>query len=293
MAPFWHPVEAYWCHSWPQPGTSTSSPVTRRAPAQTPGRPLLPGTGPSGTYDLTGCRGQRKQPQCCGASPSRSYGAPGRRPPGPRARHASAAQHRGPLGVRVDPGHHRLLSVELGLDHEGIAHLLPTFLNPHSARTAAAASAPCVRGSSRSPLVPRHRLMASGRGHATIGTMERSCEALIEEAEVAPIEGWDFSWLNGRATEQRPSWGYSRLLAERAKGVSSLLDLQTGGGELLGQLPRLPPLTVATEGWEPNVCRAARRLHPRHAWVVVAQEDRATLPFGAGPSTSLSADIRS
>jgi len=115
-----------------------------------------------------------------------------------------------------------------------------------------------------------------------LGTVEGSCEALIEEAAAAPIEGWDFSWLDGRATEERPSWGYSRLLAERATDVSSLLDLQTGGGELLGQLPRLPPLTVATEGWEPNVRRTALRLHPRGAWVVVAQEDRPTLPFGAG-----------
>ena len=128
----------------------------------------------------------------------------------------------------------------------------------------------------------RLRHVPSGRAHATIGTVEGSCEALIEEAEAAPIEGWDFSWLNGRATEERPSWGYSSLLVERAKDVSSLLDLQTGGGELLGQLPRFPPLTVATEGWEPNVRRAAQRLHPRGAWVVVAQEDRPTLPFGSG-----------
>jgi len=112
--------------------------------------------------------------------------------------------------------------------------------------------------------------------------VEGSCEELIEEAEAAPIEGWDFSWLNGRATEERPRWGYSGLLAERAKEVSSLLDLQTGGGELLDQLPRLPPLTVATEGWEPNMRRAARRLHPRRAWVVAARDDRPTLPFGAG-----------
>jgi SAM-dependent methyltransferase len=111
--------------------------------------------------------------------------------------------------------------------------------------------------------------------------VEGSCEALIEDAEAAPIEGWDFSWLNGRATEERPRWGYSGLLAERAKDVSSLLDLQTGGGELLGRLPRLPPLTVATEGWEPNVARAAQRLHSRGAWVVAVREDRPTLPFGA------------
>jgi len=115
-----------------------------------------------------------------------------------------------------------------------------------------------------------------------LGIVEGSFEALVEEAEAAPIEGWDFTWLKGRATEERPSWGYSGLLAERAKNVSSLLDLQTGGGELLGSLPRLAPLTVATEGWEPNVRRAAHRLHPRRAWVVVAQEDRPMLPFGSG-----------
>ncbi len=114
-----------------------------------------------------------------------------------------------------------------------------------------------------------------------LNTVKGSCEALIEEGASAPIEGWDFAWLDGRATEERPSWGYSGLVAQRAKGVSSLLDLQTGGGELLAQVPRLPPLTVATEGWEPNVRRAAQRLRPRRAWVVVAQEDRPTLPFGS------------
>ena len=143
------------------------------------------------------------------------------------------------------------------------------------------------------PDVPQHWLIASGRVRATIGTMEGSCEELIEEAELAPIEGWDFSWLNGRATEERPSWGYSRLLAERAQDVSSLLDLQTGGGELLGQLPRLPPLTVATEGWEPNVRRAAQRLHRgmRRWWLLRRIERRCHSV--RGPLTSLSADIRS
>ena len=109
-----------------------------------------------------------------------------------------------------------------------------------------------------------------------------SCEALVEEAEAAPIDGWDFSWLDGRATEERPTWSYSRLLAERARDAASLLDLQTGGGEVLGELPRLPPTTVATEGWEPNVRRAAQRLRPRGASVVVVQEDRPMLPFGSG-----------
>jgi SAM-dependent methyltransferase len=107
--------------------------------------------------------------------------------------------------------------------------------------------------------------------------MAPSFEALIEEATAAPIEGWDFGWLDGRASEERPPWGYARLVAGAAASVSSLLDLQTGGGEVLAGLPRLPSLTVATECWEPNVVPASRRLRERGAWVAAAREDE--LPF--------------
>jgi hypothetical protein len=34
-------------------------------------------------------------------------------------------------------------------------------------------------------------------------------EALITQGAQAPVEGWDFSWFDGRATEHRPSWGYA------------------------------------------------------------------------------------
>jgi hypothetical protein len=40
--------------------------------------------------------------------------------------------------------------------------------------------------------------------------MDRSFDDLVAEAEAASVDGWDFSWLAGRATEQRPSWGYQR-----------------------------------------------------------------------------------
>ncbi|HZU16008.1 MAG TPA: methyltransferase domain-containing protein [Candidatus Dormibacteraeota bacterium] len=112
--------------------------------------------------------------------------------------------------------------------------------------------------------------------------MERSFDALVAEAESAPISGWDFTWLEGRATEDRPSWGYSAELARRYPRASSVLDVQCGGGELLGGLPRLPPLLVATEGWRPNLAVAAERLQPRHAHVVAAHDDRPGLPFADG-----------
>jgi hypothetical protein len=36
----------------------------------------------------------------------------------------------------------------------------------------------------------------------------RKAGELIAEAEAADVTGWDFSWLDGRATEERPPWGY-------------------------------------------------------------------------------------
>jgi hypothetical protein len=57
--------------------------------------------------------------------------------------------------------------------------------------------------------------------------MAPSFEELLARAKAAPIEGWDFSWLAGRATEERPSWRYSEIVAERAKLALRMLDLQT------------------------------------------------------------------
>ena len=55
----------------------------------------------------------------------------------------------------------------------------------------------------------------------------------MAEAESADVSGWGFGWLEGRATEERPSWGYARLLADRLGRVQSALDIDTGGGEVI------------------------------------------------------------
>ncbi|MFJ6215850.1 class I SAM-dependent methyltransferase [Streptomyces sp. NPDC092296] len=110
--------------------------------------------------------------------------------------------------------------------------------------------------------------------------MPHTFEELITEAAAVSVDGWDFSWLDGRATEERPSWGYARLAGERMARATAALDVQTGGGEVLAGLPRLAPLTAATECWPPNVAAATARLHPRGA-LVVATADEQALPFGA------------
>jgi SAM-dependent methyltransferase len=109
----------------------------------------------------------------------------------------------------------------------------------------------------------------------------RAFEELVDEAAEADVSGWDFAWLDGRATEERPPWGYSRLVAARLAGVGSALDLETGRGEIVAQAPRLPPRMVVTEGWPPNVDRARHALSPRGVEVVHV-EPGARLPFEDG-----------
>ena len=114
--------------------------------------------------------------------------------------------------------------------------------------------------------------------------MARSFAELVAEAVAAPVDGWGFSWLDGRATEQRPSWGYQRQLARRLSNVAAAVDLQTGGGEVLAGVTQLddfgvfPPTMAATEAWPPNAARATKLLHP-HGVVVVSVPERPPLPF--------------
>ncbi|MFE6942936.1 class I SAM-dependent methyltransferase [Streptomyces chartreusis] len=115
-----------------------------------------------------------------------------------------------------------------------------------------------------------------------MGQDSRPFEELLAEGAAVPTEGWDFSWFRGRATEARPSWGYAVSLADRLAGASAALDLQTGGGEVLdfalGRAPKAPVLTVATEGWPPNVAKATALLAARGV-AVVASPEEAPLPF--------------
>ncbi len=108
--------------------------------------------------------------------------------------------------------------------------------------------------------------------------VSRSFEDLVAEADSVSVDGWDFSWLDGRATEERPSWGYQRLLSGRLAHVTAACDLDTGGGEVLAGVEQFPPTMVATESWPPNAALATKLLHPRGV-VVVLTRDEPGLPF--------------
>jgi hypothetical protein len=113
--------------------------------------------------------------------------------------------------------------------------------------------------------------------------MNRTFEDLVTEADSVSVDGWDFSWLDGRATEERPLWAYQRLMSRRLASASAACDIDTGGGEVLAGAAKFPPTMVATESWPPNATLATKLLHPRGV-VVVVTRDEAWLPF-AGRST--------
>src|SRR5262249_3702026 len=121
---------------------------------------------------------------------------------------------------------------------------------PSPRTTCSPASARPVR---RGPLKPLRRPLPGCHAAGMADAPEPAFERLLAEAGSVPLGGWDFSWFEGRATEERPRWGYSRLLAERMAGAAAALDIQTGGGEVLAQIPHPPGVLVATESWPPNV----------------------------------------
>ena len=107
----------------------------------------------------------------------------------------------------------------------------------------------------------------------------RAFDELVAEAAQVDVSGWGFDHLKGRAIEERPPWGFSRLLAERLTTVDTALDLDTGGGEVISEAPKLPVRMVVTEAWPPNVARARRTLGPRGVQVIQADAGRHSTPF--------------
>jgi SAM-dependent methyltransferase len=111
--------------------------------------------------------------------------------------------------------------------------------------------------------------------------LTKSFEELVTDGAGVPVKGWDFSWFDGRATEERPPWGYAGLIGDRMGTVAAALDIDTGGGEVLATVSRPPKVLVATESWPPNVEVAHTQLASLGAHVV-AVADEPTLPFVSG-----------
>jgi len=102
---------------------------------------------------------------------------------------------------------------------------------------------------------------------------------LLHEAAAAPVGTWDFSWLDGRAIEDRPTWHYFDRVAERAATVGSALEIEAGVGAMIAALPVLPELAVAAEGFASSVALAGPRLRTRGVHLVVVSQTLVGLPL--------------
>jgi SAM-dependent methyltransferase len=107
-------------------------------------------------------------------------------------------------------------------------------------------------------------------------------EKQVTEAWQADFSGWDFAYVSGRIVESPLPWDYCRLVREKFEPEGSLLDIGTGGGELLSSLQPLPRHTVATEAWPPNFQVARARLEPLGVQVMSHEYDGQPLPLKAG-----------
>lgn len=100
------------------------------------------------------------------------------------------------------------------------------------------------------------------------------------EEDIAHIKGWDFSYIEGRykSYEDELSWNYIDIVKRYLKADSKILDIDTGGGEILLSFNHSYTLTTVTEGYAPNVKLCEQTLG-RKGIRVREVTDYANMPF--------------
>lgn len=101
---------------------------------------------------------------------------------------------------------------------------------------------------------------------------------------VRGFSGWDLSKIALRPLEPGPPWDYEALALARAavRSTGRVLDLGTGGGEVLGRIAAGSEARfVATEQWGVNARVAYERLGAAGVPLVWCETGEARLPFAA------------
>ena len=78
----------------------------------------------------------------------------------------------------------------------------------------------------------------------------------------AKMIGWDFSYLTDMIEEETLPFDYITIVKRYLKPGMNLLDMETGGGEILLKLNHPYHLTTVTEGYPPNYDLCLERLEP-------------------------------
>lgn len=101
--------------------------------------------------------------------------------------------------------------------------------------------------------------------------------------EYRPL-GWDLSDIAERVVPDDLPWSWSSAVRSALPMATHLLDMGTGGGEVLLEfVDDVPDDTAATEGWAPNlpVAREALAPHGIAVYEYDAEAPGSTMPFAA------------
>lgn len=108
--------------------------------------------------------------------------------------------------------------------------------------------------------------------------MDDLMKKYLEYEAKAKMNGWNFSSLKGKIDEEELPWDYIEIVKKHLKPNMNLLDMETGGGEVLLKVKHPYKLTTVTEGFEPNYDLCVKKLKPKGIEVVQALGEE-TLPF--------------
>lgn len=97
-------------------------------------------------------------------------------------------------------------------------------------------------------------------------------EYLLKEESHA-FKGWDFSYLKGRWENEDLPWSYREIVSCHLKNDSVILDMGTGGGELLESFHHPYHLTSVTEAYPPNIKLCLENLKPKGITVYPIEQD--------------------
>lgn len=84
----------------------------------------------------------------------------------------------------------------------------------------------------------------------------------LQEEESKAFSGWDFSYLDGRWSDEPLPWNYIDIVRKYLIPTLKLLDIGTGGGEILSLFNHPYQNTCVTEGYRPNYELCMEKLAP-------------------------------
>ena len=106
-----------------------------------------------------------------------------------------------------------------------------------------------------------------------------SFESFLNEAAEYSPHGWTFDGIEERFVNGALPWSYTSIALPFIAKSSCMLDLDTGGGEFLADLPFQAEITFATEGHSPNITVAYKRLRALNIPLIAVDNSTSLLPF--------------